>query len=429
MDSKENNTSSEVEMKIEEEQAAAAEEAAADGEAAEAEEETKEEGKESEMKEEEEAQNNGEGDNEAPSASNKPSIEGASPGKIFVGGLPKDTTDEAFKGHFERYGKIVDSVIMKHRGTGHPRGFGFITYEDPSVVDAVITDTHKFEGKQVEIKRTIPKGAISGKDFKTKKIFVGGIPTSINEDEFRNFFSKFGEIEEHQIMRDHTSGRSRGFGFIAFNSEKAVDELLTKGNRIEFAGAQVEIKKAEPKKPGSAPAPPPPTKHYSNSRPGFGRGFKDQHYGGAAGRGAESGAYRYGRGSGSRARGYGGYGVSEFDGGYGGYGSMPIGSYRSESSVGFSGRYGGGLGRGYGLGGYDGPSESYGRYGGATGYGRGYDSGAGVGGYDSSAGFGAYDSGAGVGSYGGVGGYGGTGTGLYGYSCTPEHSHFKGRFS
>jgi len=34
---------------------------------------------------------------------------------------------------------------------------------------------------QVEIKRTIPKGAAQAKDFKTKKIFVGGIPTTVEE--------------------------------------------------------------------------------------------------------------------------------------------------------------------------------------------------------------------------------------------------------
>lgn len=35
--------------------------------------------------------------------------------------------------------------------------------------------------EQVEIKRTIPKGSSDSKDFKTKKIFVGGIPTSVTE--------------------------------------------------------------------------------------------------------------------------------------------------------------------------------------------------------------------------------------------------------
>ncbi|CAK8568874.1 unnamed protein product [Lathyrus sativus] len=61
--------------------------------------------------------------------------DGASPGKIFIGGLAKDTTLETFVKYFERYGEITDSVIMKDRHTGRPRGFGFITYADPSVVD------------------------------------------------------------------------------------------------------------------------------------------------------------------------------------------------------------------------------------------------------------------------------------------------------
>lgn len=34
---------------------------------------------------------------------------------------------------------------------------------------------------QVEIKRTIPKGSSQSKDFKTKKIFVGGIPSTVSE--------------------------------------------------------------------------------------------------------------------------------------------------------------------------------------------------------------------------------------------------------
>ena len=56
-----------------------------------------------------------------------------------------------FVKHFGKYGEITDSVIMKDRKTGQPRGFGFITYTDSSVVDKVIEDTHVINGKQVRI--------------------------------------------------------------------------------------------------------------------------------------------------------------------------------------------------------------------------------------------------------------------------------------
>ncbi|XP_018859875.1 glycine-rich RNA-binding protein 3, mitochondrial [Juglans regia] len=337
--------------------------------------------------------------------------DGASAGKIFIGGLARETTDAQFVKHFGRYGDIIDSVIMKDRKTGQPRGFGFVTYADPSVVDKVIDDTHIINGKQVEIKRTIPKGAIGSRDFKTKKIFVGGIPTTMNEDEFRDFFTQYGEVKEHQIMRDHSTSRSRGFGFITFDTEQAVDDLLSRGNRLEMAGAQVEIKKAEPKKPNPPPA---PSRRYNDSRSTFGGGFRDG-YGGfgegsfsGGGGGGGGGGYRSGGPYGGRGSAYGGYGGSEF-GGYGGYGvGGGMASYREDSYLGYSGRYGGGFSRGYDLGGgYGGPGDSYGGYGGGGGAAGGYGSS-----YDGSLGSG-YGGGSGGSFYGSRGGYGGAGSGRY----------------
>lgn len=40
-------------------------------------------------------------------------------------------------------------------------------------------------------------------------------------------------------MRDHSTSRSRGFGFVTFDTEQAVDDLLSQGNKLELAGAQV----------------------------------------------------------------------------------------------------------------------------------------------------------------------------------------------
>lgn len=56
---------------------------------------------------------------------------------------------DTFVKYFEKYGEIIDSVIMKDRQTGRPRGFGFITYADPSVVDQVMEETHVINDKQV----------------------------------------------------------------------------------------------------------------------------------------------------------------------------------------------------------------------------------------------------------------------------------------
>jgi heterogeneous nuclear ribonucleoprotein A1/A3 len=58
-------------------------------------------------------------------------------------------------------------------------------------------------------------------------------------DDFKDFFENFGAVVEHQIMHDHQTRRSRGFGFVVFDSEQVVDELLAKGNMIDLAGSKV----------------------------------------------------------------------------------------------------------------------------------------------------------------------------------------------
>ncbi|XP_071730069.1 heterogeneous nuclear ribonucleoprotein 1-like [Rutidosis leptorrhynchoides] len=329
---------------------------------------------------------------------------------------------DAFVKYFGKYGELTDSVIMKDRQTGRPRGFGFITYADPAVVDTVIAETHIINGKQVEIKRTIPKGTGESKDFKTKKIFVGGIPTSVTEEDLKGFFSKYGKVVEHEIIRDHATKRSRGFGFVVFDDEQVVDTILVNGNMIDMNDTKVEIKKAEPKKssnsgPMSYGGEPRGRGGYSAiPSDNYGGRYDDSYggYGGAGGGGYGPPPYRSMGGLPSRYGDYGGYGPSgsEFGSRYGDYGGGDYGGYRGGEPPlgGYSGRFssygGGGYRGGYGGSGLGG----YGR--GSGGYGGGYGGpGEGGGGYE-------YGTGSGYGGAGGLygsrAGYGGAGGGAGG---------------
>eukprot|EP00419_Tripos_fusus_P009886 CAMPEP_0172669788 /NCGR_PEP_ID=MMETSP1074-20121228/9898_1 /TAXON_ID=2916 /ORGANISM="Ceratium fusus, Strain PA161109" /LENGTH=231 /DNA_ID=CAMNT_0013486609 /DNA_START=47 /DNA_END=743 /DNA_ORIENTATION=- len=81
--------------------------------------------------------------------------------KIFVGGLPRNCSDDAFSSYFEQFGNITDVVVMKDRDTGESRGFGFVTYDSPETVDRVIERAaqHKIHDKWVDVKRATPKGS------------------------------------------------------------------------------------------------------------------------------------------------------------------------------------------------------------------------------------------------------------------------------
>ena len=58
------------------------------------------------------------------------------------------------------------------------------------------------------------------------KLFVGGISWETDEDRLREYFGRFGEVTEAVIMRDRSTGRARGFGFVVF-ADAAVAERVT----------------------------------------------------------------------------------------------------------------------------------------------------------------------------------------------------------
>lgn len=56
---------------------------------------------------------------------------------------------------------------------------------------------------------------ITQKDTTFTKIFVGGLPYHTTDKSLREFFDKFGEIEEAVVITDRQTGKSRGYGFVS----------------------------------------------------------------------------------------------------------------------------------------------------------------------------------------------------------------------
>lgn len=46
--------------------------------------------------------------------------------KVFVGGLAWETPKEAMKEHFDKYGEILEAVIISDKLTGRSKGYGFV---------------------------------------------------------------------------------------------------------------------------------------------------------------------------------------------------------------------------------------------------------------------------------------------------------------
>ena len=78
------------------------------------------------------------------------------------------------------------------------------------------------------------------------KIFAGNLAYSLTDEEMHEFFSQFGEVVSARVIKDRDTGRSRGFGFVEFTSEEAMQAAI-EANDQELNGRKVNIKKAEEK--------------------------------------------------------------------------------------------------------------------------------------------------------------------------------------
>ncbi|GMJ02553.1 hypothetical protein HRI_003924500 [Hibiscus trionum] len=199
-------------------------------------------------------------------------------GKVFVGGISRETSEAILRDHFGKYGTVLSSVVAKDRNTKIPRGFAFILFSDSSSADKALQDTHVILGRTVEVKKAIPRSeqhqnqqqqqphhypnqqqnsgfsmtmngsdaADSNNNFRTKKLFVGGLSATLTEEDFRNYFERFGRITDVVVMHDSLTNRPRGFGFVTFDSEESVENVMQK-NFHELNNRLVEVKRAVPK--------------------------------------------------------------------------------------------------------------------------------------------------------------------------------------
>jgi len=121
-------------------------------------------------------------------------------------------------------------------------------------------------------------------------IYVGNLSHQTTEDDLRQAFEAFGQVESVNIIKDRFSGESRGFGFVEIASKEEAQKAIEEMNGKDLMGRAVNVNEARPK-----------------------TDRRDSRGGGRGGRGGGGGG-RGGGGRGGSSRGGGG------GGGYGGGG-------------------------------------------------------------------------------------------------------------
>lgn len=106
-----------------------------------------------------------------------------------------------------------------------------------------------------------------------KKLYVGNLPFSANDQTLADAFSAFGTVESAKVITDRDTGRSKGFGFVEMSNDSEASAAINKMNGADFEGRPLTVNEARPMAPREGG--------------GGGRGF------GGGGRGGFGGGRRY----------------------------------------------------------------------------------------------------------------------------------------
>ena len=81
-----------------------------------------------------------------------------------------------------------------------------------------------------------------------KKLYVGNLPYSVNQQTLQDTFSKCGTVESGNVIMNRDTGQSKGFGFVEMSSSGEAQKAIQEINGSTIDGREVKVNEAKPQK-------------------------------------------------------------------------------------------------------------------------------------------------------------------------------------
>ncbi|OJJ79060.1 nuclear and cytoplasmic polyadenylated RNA-binding protein pub1 [Aspergillus glaucus CBS 516.65] len=161
---------------------------------------------------------------------------------LYVGGLDHRVTEDILKQIFETTGHVINVKIIPDKNLVTERApspqkfnskgynYGFVEFDDPGAAERAMQTLNGRRIHQSEIRVNWAYQSNSSNKEDTSShfhIFVGDLSNEVNDEILLQAFSAFGSVSEARVMWDMKTGRSRGYGFVAFRERSDADKALT----------------------------------------------------------------------------------------------------------------------------------------------------------------------------------------------------------
>ncbi|KAK7418892.1 E3 ubiquitin-protein ligase pub1 [Neonectria magnoliae] len=148
---------------------------------------------------------------------------------LYVGGLDQRVTEDVLRQIFETTGHVQNvKIIPDKNAKGY--NYGFVEYDDPGAAERAMQTLNgrRVHQSEIRVNWAYQSNTTSKEDTSNHfHIFVGDLSNEVNDEVLLQAFSAFGSVSEARVMWDMKTGRSRGYGFVAFRDRPEAEKALS----------------------------------------------------------------------------------------------------------------------------------------------------------------------------------------------------------
>lgn len=184
-----------------------------------------------------------------------PGLRKSGVGNIFIKNLDKSIDNKVMYDTFSTFGNILSCKVAQDE-EGKSRGYGFVHFETEEAANNAIAKVNGMllNDKQVFVGRFVPRKErekqMGERAKKFTNVFVKNFGDEFQDDEkLKEMFKEFGDIVSAKVARDDGSDatKSKGFGFVAFETAEAAEKAVDALNGKEINGRQLYVGRAQKK--------------------------------------------------------------------------------------------------------------------------------------------------------------------------------------
>jgi len=180
-----------------------------------------------------------------------PTLRRSGVGNIFIKNLDKNIDHKGLYDTFSAFGNILSCKIAVDE-KGESKGYGFVHYETKEAAQEAIAKVNSMmlNDKKVFVGEFMSKRErhekLGDQQKKFKNVFVKNFGTEFEIDKLREIFAAFGEITSCIVMTDDV-GKSKGFGFVAYETHEAAEQAVIEMDGQDFEGNKITVCRAQKK--------------------------------------------------------------------------------------------------------------------------------------------------------------------------------------